>query len=86
MSELRTLEASAPIGSLRTDRSKTLILVKANGQSSFAKSAGEKDLLVQTYESAADVLMLAWTGNFSTDIFLLTEQDLDRHYRPDGSP
>lgn len=86
MSELRTLEGSAAAGSLRTDRSKTLILVQANGQASFAKSAGEKDLLVQRYESATDLLMLAWTGKFSTDIFLLTQQDLDRHYGPAGSP
>jgi hypothetical protein len=86
MSELRILEASAPVGSLRTDRAKTLILVKANGQACFAKSAGEKDALMRSYEPGADLLMLAWTGNFSTDIFLLTQQDLDRHYRPAGSP
>jgi hypothetical protein len=83
MSELRKLEASDPVGSLRTDRGKTLILIKANGEKSFAKSAGEKDLLLQRYDSATDLLMLAWTGNYSTDIFLLTQQDLDRHYRPD---
>lgn len=83
---LRSLELDAPVGSMRGERDKTLILVKANGEAFFAKKASEKDLLLQKYDPANDLLMLAWTGNYSTDIFLLTQQDLDRHYRPAGPP
>jgi hypothetical protein len=75
----------APVGPLRTDASKTLILARASGEVSFAKTVGDKDAMLRQFDAGADLLMLAWTGKYTTDIFVLTPADLARHYRPEAA-
>lgn len=64
---------------LRTAREVTLILVKAGGAASFGKSRADKDALIARYEQQ-DLLLMAWTGNYSTDIFLLDKAAVLRFY------
>lgn len=78
LENLRSLPAAA--APLRTDRAKTLILVKASGEVLFAKTVGDKDMLLRRFAPDADLLMLAWTGAYSTDIFAVTPSDLERYY------
>jgi hypothetical protein len=64
---------------IKRDRGVTLILVKCDGNVSFAVNQREKDLLRAKYEDG-DLLMLAWVGEYRTDIFHVTRKDLERDY------
>jgi hypothetical protein len=66
---------------LRSDRDKTLILIKGSGEVAFANGRTEKDEIVRRFDDATDLLLLAWTGKWSTDIFRVTKADLDSRYR-----
>lgn len=77
---------------IRTSGTMTLILMQ---ETIFGASGGEdgieyentsplnKDKLVEKYLRDPDdcILFLAWTGSYKTDVFLLTEEDIDKHYK-----
>jgi hypothetical protein len=64
---------------IKTARWATLILVKRDGKVYFAVNGGDKNFLKHSYEDG-DLLALAWTGEYHTDIFHVTKDDLDRDY------
>jgi hypothetical protein len=74
----RSLPANAP--KLRNDQSLTLILVKADGSARYGHGRVDKDAIVQSFNELEDMLLLAWTGSYKTDVFVLTQADLDAHY------
>lgn len=66
---------------IRNSKEMTLILVKADGSVSIVVDGrADKDALVARYDNG-DILLMAWTGQWSTNIFLLTRADIDNHYR-----
>ena len=60
-----------------------LILIKGNGDVEYAKNRGEKDDLVRQYNPKKDLLLYVWAGEYSTDVFVVTENDLEKLY-PDS--
>lgn len=57
-----------------------IILVKANGNIMYGGQY--KDHVIEAYDAEeGDVLMFAWVGKFRTDVFRLTKEDLERHYK-----
>lgn len=56
-----------------------LILVKVTGEASFANSRTGKDQLVGQVEPS-DLLLFAWVGQWKTDVFVITQEDLEKHY------
>jgi len=80
--ELRTLPDDFR-HKIRTNGGMTLILITEFGDMSFENSSPvKKDALIADYnEDGGDTLLLAWTGQYKTDIFLLTQEDLNKHYR-----
>lgn len=76
----RTLEDDFDV-ELRTVQSFTLILVKQDGFATYVRTVNEKDALVSKYEDGKDLLLLAWTGNYKTDIFLLGQDDSVKHFK-----
>lgn len=69
---------------IRSSGSFTLILLNGDKEFSFENSSPlQKDALIDEYRSGDSdcVLLLAWTGQYKTDIFELTEEDLDKHYK-----
>lgn len=75
----RTLPADLP-GKIRTDQGMTLISVKPTGEARYGRTVGDKDSIVREY-LPSDLLLLAWTGQYRTDVFLLSPADLERSYR-----
>jgi hypothetical protein len=71
---------SEPID-LRDDQSMTLVLVKASGEALFAHSRGGKDDIVRRFDATTDLLLLAWTGRYKTDVFQLSAADIAARYR-----
>jgi hypothetical protein len=65
---------------LRADQGITLILVKADGSARYGHGRVDKDAIVQSFNELEDMLLLAWTGQYKTDVFVLTRSDLDAHY------
>ena len=76
---LRKLDGDYPT-QLRNDQGMTFILVKASGEVRYGHGRGDKDDLVAAYDEGADLLMLAWTGKYKTDLFELTRAELERRY------
>lgn len=68
-------------GKLRDDQGMTLILVQATGEALYASSRTGKDAIVARYKPNSDLLLLAWTGSYRTDVFQLSQADIDAHYR-----
>ena len=75
----QTLPPDEPRG-LRADAGKTLILIKANGTACYARTMTTKDELLDRYVPSEDLLLLAWTGQWRTDIFVLTKEDINTRY------
>jgi hypothetical protein len=73
------------IPGIRNDRSLTLILIPADDRndSRFAADRGGKDEIVKAFKPDTDLLLLAWTGRYKTDIFEVTKADLDACYLRD---
>jgi hypothetical protein len=69
-----------PPSGIRNDPKMTLILVKESGEAMYARTRGDKDQLKAKFNDQSDLLLLAWTGQHSTDIFHLTARDLEDHY------
>lgn len=82
LQRFRALPADFPYSDIRAARELTLILIKAGGITGWANDRAGKDAIVASFESAADLLLMAWTGQWRTDIFRLTAKDLARYYRP----
>jgi hypothetical protein len=76
---LRKLDGALP-AHLRNDQAMTFILVQSSGEVRYAHSRIDKDRLVAAYDEGADCLMLAWTGQYKTDVFELTRAELERRY------
>jgi hypothetical protein len=81
MQDFRALPLDFPCGDIRAARELTLILVKPAGTADWAHDRAGKDALVSAFEPTADLLLMAWTGQWRTDIFRLTAEDLERYYR-----
>ena len=75
----RTLAADFP-WKIRTSRRLTLISVKPSGEACYAIACSDKDAIVAAH-ALGDLLLLAWMGQYTTDIFLLSAQDLEQHYK-----
>jgi hypothetical protein len=61
---------------IRDNQRMTLILIKANGEACYERTRAGKDALVQRFDAESDLLLLAWTGQHKTDIFLVTPENL----------
>lgn len=81
MPKLRKLDLDIKyFGPIRTSPELTLILI-SDSETCFANSSPlEKDVLVENFKTVGGKLLLAWTGKFKTDIFEISQDDLDRHY------
>lgn len=68
---------------IRNSKTFTLILIKASGDISVVVDGrADKDALMAQHDPAAgDVILMAWTGEYSSSIFRLTDEDLKNHYR-----
>lgn len=59
-------------------RHNTLILVKKDGSGAFAVNSGDKRELIGRYdEDAGDSLIFIWSGKWSSDAFLVDQEDLE---------
>jgi hypothetical protein len=63
----------------RYDPKSPLILIKKSGEIRYAKNRGEKDDLVTKY-SPGDVLLYAWSGQWSTDVFTIPENKVVEYF------
>jgi hypothetical protein len=77
----RITDNSKPSFKIRTADFTTLILVKSSGEAEYGRTRGDKDQLVARFDPKADLLLWAWVGQHNTDIFMLTQEDLDLHYK-----
>jgi hypothetical protein len=68
-------------GSIREGQQYSPILVKANGEASYGHTRSDKDSIVASFDGGSDLLLMAWTGQYRTDIFHLTQGDLDAHFK-----
>lgn len=67
---------------LRNNRSLTFILVR-EGEIYSTTDRKLKDFITKNYKDG-DILLLAWTGEYKTDVFLVTKEELYKHYVKDG--
>lgn len=58
-----------------------MILIQGTGEARYGRTRADKDAIVAEFNERTDLLLWAWTGQYHTDIFLLTAKDLDRYYR-----
>jgi len=82
---LRTLDAESKkfAQGIRHHNRSPLILVRASGEVMTACDRGGKDSIVEAYDESSDLLLWAWAGEFRTDVFRLTRQDLKDCYLPE---
>lgn len=66
---------------IRANKLSPLLLIKSNGAVEYAVNLTDKDNLVANFDEKKDVLVWAWAGEWKTDMFKLSKQDLDKHYR-----
>lgn len=52
------------------------ILIKKNGESTYANSRGDKQYLIEQFNEKKDLLLFAWSGRWRTDVFQLSKEDL----------
>jgi hypothetical protein len=80
MQKLRELPADFG-GSIRKDSSLTLIMIDGAAEVRFANRASDKDELRRYYDTHSDCkLLIAWTGNWRTDLFALSADELERYW------
>jgi len=77
---LQILSSVTRVAGIRNNRSSPLILIKPNGEIYYAKNVGEKDNLLTQFDPKEDALLYSWSGQYSTDVFVVTEDDLKKHY------
>ena len=66
------------VASIIDSSSFTLILISKNDISTFATSGGDKRRLMERCNFNTDILLMAWAGNWKTDIFILSESDVKK--------
>jgi hypothetical protein len=71
-------------GPIRTDHHMTLILVQGCGRTLYARTREGKDALLAE-RSEGDLLLLVWMHHWRTDVFLMTPEDVAKHYAPHGT-
>ncbi|MES2180757.1 MAG: hypothetical protein V4493_01490 [Pseudomonadota bacterium] len=72
----RTLEIGLPGWDIREVNTCPMILIKACGETSYANDRGTKDHLVSKFEDG-DLLLFVWVGQWKTDVFSLSKDDLE---------
>jgi hypothetical protein len=65
---------------IRTENGSPLILIKGTGEVAWARTRLEKDQLISRFNDQHDLLLWGWQGQHRTDVFRLTQADLDAHY------
>lgn len=80
--ELRKIPDNFPF-KIRSSGAMTLILEKDGGFTFENSSPVQKDALVAQYDptDCGNTLLMAWTGQYKTDIFIVTPHDLERFYK-----
>ena len=58
-----------------------MILIRADGTMSWARTRTDKDAMVQTFNPDADVLLWVWRGQYGSDVFRLSDADVKAKYR-----
>lgn len=77
----RSFDAQTPSSlDIRTDDGSPLILIKDTGEVAWARTRLEKDQLTSRFNDQHDLMLWGWQGQYRTDIFRLTQADLDEHY------
>ncbi len=66
---------------IRSNDRMTLILVCADGSATYSRYREGKDAIVRDFKPEADLLLMAWTGQWKTDIFQLSGEDVATFYR-----
>lgn len=84
LGNLRKIPENASFN-LRTSSAYTFILVEQSGEISFANTAGGKDDILKQ-KTSDDALIMVWEGQYRSDVFALTEEDLKRHYPNSVNP
>lgn len=79
---LRTLDKDTHPLYIRVNTVCPLILCKSNGDVLYGKNRGEKDDVLAQCNFDADLLIFPWVGEWSTDVFVLSKSDVDKHYDP----
>lgn len=77
----RTLADDLTNLGIRINSESPMILVKSTGEIEFAKGRLDKDRLVAAFNEKKDVLLWAWRGQYSTDMFKLSAEDIKKHYK-----
>lgn len=77
----RITDDSKPPFKIRTADHTTLILIESSGDAEYARIRSDKDQIIERFDTQADLLLWAWVGQHHTDIFMLTQQDLDLYYK-----
>lgn len=72
---------SRPTSKIRMIDGSPLILVKANGEAQYAVGRMDKDALIDQFNGETDMLLWAWGGQYKTDVFLLSQEDLINYYK-----
>lgn len=76
----RISDDSKPSFKIRTADFTTMILVKSSGDAMYGRTRGDKDDIVKNFDETSDMLLWVWVGQYRTDIFLLTMDDIKNHY------
>lgn len=79
-STLRTLDHLEYSLNIRASKHLALILIKDFEITFAGNMRTAKDALIQKYNEETDNLLLAWPGQYSQDIFVVTKKDLEKHY------
>ncbi len=77
----RITDDNKPPFKIRIADQTTLILIKASGDAEYARTRSDKDQLIAQFDPKRDLLLWGWPGDYHTDIFLLTNEDLDIYYK-----
>lgn len=74
-------EGSVPPAKIRVMDGCPIILVKASGEVAYATGRTDKDKLIERFDPTQDLLLWGWQGQYRTDMFVLTEEDIKNHYK-----
>jgi len=75
------LPGAGPGFKIRTDDSSPLILVKATGEAAYGRRRTDKDSIIERFDPEADLLLWAWVGQWRTEVFMLSKEEVDKHYK-----
>ena len=76
----RTIEDSMAYLGIRDDAGMTLILVTDEGHATYSRTREGKGAITAKYAPDSDLLLMAWTGKYKTDIFAINAETLKKHY------